>query len=103
MSDAVVAGLIAAETAMIAALDADDIDALEAALPIFGESVKKMKPAGAWRQTPGIADRLRHALALAEAARVRVRYLADRNVRRMDLLATAAGRFDCTPATYGRP
>lgn len=103
MSDAVIADLIAAETAIIAALDADDIDAIEAALPLFGDSVKRMKTVTTWRQTPGIADRLLHALAQADAARVRVRYLADRNVRRMDLLATAAGRFDCTPATYGRP
>lgn len=103
MNDSIVADLIAAEAAIIAALDADDIDAIEASLPLFADSVTKMKTGGAWRQTPGIADRLREALKLADAARVRVRYLADRNVRRMDLLATAAGRFDCVPATYGRP
>ena len=103
MSDTVIADLIGAETAMIAALDADDIDAIEAALPIFGKAVSRMKAEDAWRQTPGVVDRLRHALTLADAARVRILYLADRNVRRMDLLATAAGRFDCTPATYGRP
>ncbi len=103
MSDTVIADLIGAETAMIAALDADDIDAIEAALPIFGESLSRLKVDDSWRQVPGIVDRLRHALALADSARVRIRYLADRNIRRLDLLATAAGRFDCTPATYGRP
>jgi hypothetical protein len=94
--------LIAAETAIIAALDADDIVAIEAALPILGQSVAHLRTQRSWEPTPAILDRLRNAIALTESARVRIRYLADRKQRQLDLLATAAGRFDHA-ATYARP
>lgn len=103
MSDTVLDALIAAETAIIAALDADDIVAIEAALPLLGASVGDLRTDGVWRKTPAMIERVRQAFDLTEAARVRIRYLADRNRRRIDLLATAAGRFDRTPATYTRP
>ncbi len=101
--DAALDRLVEAETRLIAALDADDIQAIEAAIPAFGTSVQGLRSGGTWRQTPGVIERLVKAFELAEAARVRVRYLADRNQQRIDLLATAAGRFDCTPAVYSRP
>jgi len=103
LSDKALDGLIAAETALIAALDADDIDAIERAIPLFGLCVEGLRTPGAWIQVPGVLDRLQKAYALSEEARVRARYLADRNQQRLDLLAAAAGRFDCAPATYGRP
>ena len=103
MSDHALNALIAAETAIIAALDADDIVAIEAALPILGEAVSGLKAHRSWQPTPGLLDRLRTALTLADGARVRLRYLADRKQRQLDLLATAAGRFDHAPATYARP
>jgi hypothetical protein len=95
--------MIAAETALIAALDADNLSAIEAALPMLGAGASSLRTDGVWRKTPEILDRLGNAIALADAARIRIRYLADRNQRRIDLLATAAGRFDCAPATYTRP
>lgn len=103
MNQAAVDRLIGSSEALIAALDAHDIDAIEAAIPAFGESVALLKSPGGGLPSPGLPARLEKALALADAARARVRYLADRTQQRIDMLATAAGRFDCTPATYGRP
>lgn len=107
MSAAVIDHVIATSEALIAAFDAHDIEAIETALPAFGSSVDAMKTPGAWKQAPGIfmselPEKLEKALALADAARTRALCLADHNRQRIDLLASAAGRFDATPATYGR-
>lgn len=102
MSEAAIDHVIASSEALIAALDAHDIEAIEHALPAFGESVARMKSVGGWHVSPGLSERLAKAMSLADAARTRVRFLADTNRQRIDLLATVSGRFDCTPATYGR-
>lgn len=62
-----------------------------------------IKSAGNWQRTPELSARIAQALALADAARTRVRFLADSNRQQIDMLAVAAGRFDCTPVTYSRP
>jgi hypothetical protein len=103
MSEAAIEGMMAAERALIAALDAHDIDALEAALPRLAQSIEHVRLAAVWQQTPSLIERLKSALALADAARTRVRYLADHNQQRLDLLAAAAGRFDIAPGLYARP
>lgn len=103
MNEAVVDRLIESSAALIAALDSHDIDAIENALPAFGMSVGQVKSIGAWERSPELSERVAQALALADGARTRVRYLADRTRQQIDLLATAAGRFDCAPAAYARP
>lgn len=100
MNEAVVDRLIGSSEALIAAFDAHDINAIEAALPAFRQSIAALKSPGSFSKTPGLLARLAEAMKLADAARVRVHYLADRTQQRIDMLATAAGRFDCTPATY---
>ena len=102
MTKAAVDRMIASSEALIAALDAHDIEAIESTLPAFGESVGQLKSSGDWQRSPELSASLARALALADAARTRVRYLADNNRQLLDMLATAAGRFDCTPVTYGR-
>lgn len=106
MIETAVDDLIASSEALIAALDAQDIEAIEGALPAFGASVAALKSSGksssGRQRPPGLSARLEQALKLADAARIRVRYLADRTQQQIDMLATAAGRFDCTPATYAR-
>jgi hypothetical protein len=101
MTDTVLDRLIAVETRLVAALDAGDVEAIEAVLPDFAASVVALKPLP-WADMPHAKARVREALTIADSARVRVRLLADHNQQRMDLLAAAAGRFDCTPATYSR-
>ena len=102
MSEAAIDRLLVSSRALIAALDTHDIDAIEAALKDFGDSVEGLRSPGGWDDSPALAARLAEAMTLADAARARVRYMADRTRQRIDLLAMAAGRFDCTPATYGR-
>jgi len=94
--------VIESSEALIAAFDAQDIDAIETALPAFASSVEALKTPGALRQAPGLFARVEEAVALADAARTRALCLADHSRQRIDLLAAAAGRFDATPATYGR-
>lgn len=103
MNDATIDSVITSSEALIAALDAHDVDAIEAALPPFGESIKALKAVGAWEGSPRLSARLVEAMKLADGARARVRYLADRTQQQIDMLATAAGRFDAVPATYARP
>jgi len=100
MSEAAIGHVINSSEALIAALDAHDIDAIEAALPIFGRSIETLKSPGGWVQAPGLSARVARAIELADAARIRVCYLADRTQQQIDMLAAAAGRFDCMPATY---
>lgn len=103
MNEAAVDRLIASSEALIAAFDAHDIEAIEATLPAFGQSVAALRSPGVLNRTRGLSARLAEAMKLADAARARALYLADRTQQRIDMLATAAGRFDCTPAVYGRP
>lgn len=103
MSEAALDSLVVSSEALIAALDANDIDAIEAALPALRRSVETLKSTGAQNWAPVLRARVEQALTVSDAARARIRYLSDRTQQRLDMLATAAGRFDCTPATYGRP
>lgn len=102
MNEAAVDRVIASSEAFIAALDAHDIEAIESTLLEFSESVRELRSSGGWQQSPELFARLKRALALANAARVRVRYLADGNQRQAEMLAKATGRFDCTPIAYTR-
>ncbi len=100
MSRATLDRLIATEATLIEALDGDDAAALEAVTAAFAEALQAVKATAAWSDQPDILERIRHALALTEAARTRVYYLADRNRRRLELLAGAVGAERGTPA-YG--
>ena len=91
MTPTVLDQLIASETTLIEALDGGDITALEAAMTDFHDTLDLLKSTGAWHATPETVAQLTRALALAEAARVRVNYLTDRTRRRISLLAEAAG------------
>ncbi|MBO9375237.1 hypothetical protein GG804_00510 [Sphingomonas histidinilytica] len=103
MTNPVVEALIVSSEALIAALDTHDIDAIEAALPALARSVEALDTLDRRTLSPELRARLEEAMRIADGARARVRYLVDRTRQRIDLLAMAAGRFDCTPATYGRP
>lgn len=102
MSQTIVDALAASSAALVAALDAQDVDAIEKALPDLSARVAQMKAQGVWAPSPRLKASLLEAMGSVDAARLRLRYLADRNQQHIDMLAEAAGRFDCTPATYGR-
>jgi hypothetical protein len=93
--------LIASEEALIGALDGDDVARIEGALGRLATALAGVQHAGGWRDTPDITTRLARALQLAEAARARIHYLADRTRRQLDQLAVLGTR---TPhrLAYGR-
>lgn len=100
MSAAILDRLIDAEEALIAALDGDAADAIEQALAGFAGAVEGLRGIAGWRDTPDVVTRVGHALLLAEAARIRTAYLADRTRRQIARLAAIGQR----PAglSYGR-
>jgi hypothetical protein len=100
MSLAALDHLESCQRGLIAALDGNDIDGLEASIVRMGEAVQRAKAAGAWRHDAETIARAGRISALSEAALVRVNFLTDFTRRRLDQLAAARG----TPAahTYGR-
>ena len=100
MSRATLDRLLAVEARLIEALDGEDVAALETVSVDFAEALKDVKATAAWSAEPDILERIRHALALTKAAAARVNYLADRNRRRLELLAGAIKAEWRTPA-YG--
>jgi hypothetical protein len=100
MTRATLDRLLAVESQLVQALDGEDIAALETVTLDFAEALKDVKATAAWSDEPDILERIRHALALTEAARSRVNYLTDRNRRRLELLAGTIKAEWRTPA-YG--
>jgi hypothetical protein len=100
MSGAAVEMLIAREEALIAALDGQNIAAIEGATRAMGDALAHVAAAGGWQTRPELGVRLVQALRLAEAARGRLNYLADRTRRQLDRLATMTGAP--LPTTYRR-
>ena len=92
--------LEASHTALIAALDARDVDVLESVLGSLRAAVEEVRAQGGWHTDPALRDKVTHILGLAEAARQRVGFLTDQNRQRLEALATASGRVP--PAVYGR-
>ena len=95
MSDAALDDLIARGEALVAALDADDAGAIEAETATMRDALERVRS--------GTRDpaRLRDALAITEAARVRVAFLADVTRTRLRRIAAMSGR-EQGPQTYGR-
>ena len=93
--------LVNAQRLLVAALDADDVEAIgrhtaaveQALVPVRAFSSQDLGAAA--RQLAS------EAMALTEAARVRVNVLADRTSRRITRLAVATGKGNAAP-TYGR-
>ncbi len=101
MSVATLDRLIASEQALVVALDGDGAEAIEQALVSFADSLEGLKAVAGWRDTPDVVIRVTHALQLAEAARIRTLYLADRTRRQIERLTSLGARNE--PAfAYGR-
>jgi hypothetical protein len=91
MSDAALQQLDDAQTALIAALDAHDLDAIDAANGAVARAVEQVRAVGGWRDRPGLRDDLVRILRSAEAARGRINALADGNRRDFDKLINLGG------------
>ncbi len=90
--------LEAAHQELIGALDANDVDAIEARVESLRSAVAAVRALGAWRELPEIKARGRRIAQLGEAARIRINVLADSNRQRLQLLAAARG--DLGAGTY---
>jgi hypothetical protein len=101
MSIATLDRLIESEQALVRALDGDGVDAIEKALVRFADAIEGLKAVAGWRETPDVVLRVTHALQLAEAARIRTLYLADRTRRQIERL-TEFGARSQSQLAYGR-
>ena len=100
MSDSALQQLSDAQAALMAALDAHDVDAIDAANAAVGVAVEEVRVVGGWRERPGLREDLIQILRSAEAARGHVNALADQNRRSLDKLISLAGTPRAT--AYGR-
>lgn len=89
MSETALDRLIAGEEALLAALEGEDASAIEDAILQFRAGLDAVRAADAIERTPAMKARLIRALELAEQARARTNYLADRTSRQLDRLAAA--------------
>ena len=92
MNDLSIDALIAAERALIAALDADDVVVIERTTTAYANALRHLSGAGTCAAAPELRGRIAEALRLADTARARVNLLVDRTRQRLALLSRAAGR-----------
>lgn len=86
--------------ALIAALDANDVAAIERAGLDLAESLARLKGFDSWVAEPELKHAAERIGRLAEAAMMRVNVLNDHAKRRADALAAVRGQ--AMPATYTR-
>lgn len=101
MSTAPLEALIAEQKALIAALDGDDVEGIALATASVQDALTRihaLKPRFVSNDAKALAE---EAMALTDAARVRVNVLADMTSRRLARLAAATGKGKATQ-TYGR-
>ena len=89
MTGADIEGVIVAQSALIAALDAGDVGTIETATAALSQLLTAVRKNGAMVEVS--RDRVEHAVRQTEAARTRVNYLADRTRQRLDRLAERRG------------
>lgn len=89
----------AAHEALLAALDANDTAAIDAAVSAFGDSVRALREA-AEPLGPDAAARARELRRRLDQAQMRVNFLTDMARRRLDRLGEMGGRGQV--AVYAR-
>lgn len=92
--------LEALHESLIAALDSNDLGAIEAAGRDLEDVLARLKGVDRWMAEPELKLAAERVGRLAEAAMMRVNVLSDHAKRRADTLAALRGQP--TPALYGR-
>ena len=101
MSTAALEALVHEQRALLAALDADDVEAIARATAAVDDALVRIRTFSP-RFVSNDAKRLaEEAMALTETARVRVNVLVDMTARRITRLAAATGKGKAVQ-TYGR-
>ncbi|MDQ8757178.1 hypothetical protein RCO27_13180 [Sphingosinicella sp. LHD-64] len=92
MSLQVLDRLAVAHEALIIALDSGDLAGIEAATTDLSDAVAGARALQGVGLAPDLKDRISSLAVLAQAAQARVNFLTDHVRRRIDTLATLAGR-----------
>lgn len=100
MSNSALQQLSDAQAALMTALDAHDIDAIDAANAAVAVAVEEVRVVGGWNARPGLREDLIRVLKSAEAARGHINALADKNRRNLDKLISLGSTPRAT--SYGR-
>ena len=91
MSRAALQRLTDAQSALLAALDAGDVAAIEDANAMIREAVNVAHATGAWKARPELRADVLRTLQQADGARGRINVLLDQNRSRLDRLAALSG------------
>ena len=91
MSSNALARLEAAHEGLIAALDGNDVEAIEGRLEELRTAISEVRSMGGWRESPDLKTRAKRIAALGEAARIRVNFLTDLTRQRLELLSAVRG------------
>lgn len=86
---------------LIGALDANDVDSIEARVDALRTAIGAVRAMGGWRETPELKDRAKRISQLGEAARIRVNFLTDMTRQRLQMLSAARG--DVSAGLYSNP
>lgn len=93
--------LVREQKALIAALDQDDVAAIERHTATVDDALVGIRAADVGAGNAGVKQLADEARDLADAARIRLNLLADKTGRRLARLAAVTGKGDPAP-TYGR-
>jgi hypothetical protein len=93
--------LVREQKALIAALDQDDVAAIERHTVSVEDALVRIRATGVRAGNAQAKLLAEEARTLADAARVRLNVLTDMTSRRLTRLAAATGKGDASP-TYGR-
>lgn len=91
MSLDVLGHLQTAHEELICALDANDIEAIEERLKQLQAAIANVRSAGGWRDCAELKERAQRIAKLGEAARIRVNFLTDMTMQRLQMLAAVRG------------
>ena len=91
MTAAVIDQVIAAQTALIAALDVRDAEAIEQATAALNQAIGAMRAHDVWRDGGDVRDRIGHALKQSDAARIRINTMSEWTRQRIDGIARLRG------------
>jgi hypothetical protein len=100
VSEAALQALTDGQSALIAALDGGDADAVALATAQVETALIAVRSAGGWRDRADLVARLEEILEKSEAGRIRALY--HRESARRDLTAVAMLRQPVAVAGYGR-
>ncbi len=94
--------VIACQDALLAALDARNVDAIELASKALADAVAKARVQESVIDQSIVRDQLDHGLKQNDAARARVNILADWNRQKIDRLAELRGTSSAKSYSIGR-